>query len=223
MIRFIPWCFIFLAACSSTAPTPDWQLNAQQSNERALKAYLEGNKRVALAETARAHNEVARTGRVDLLARLTLAQCAAQIASLEQTSCPRFEKFYLDVSATELTYASYLGIAIGNIKPIDIQLLPSAHQTVARLQDDATAATAVAEIADPLARLIAAGVLFQRNLASPNLIDTAIETASAQGWRRPLLAWLGLQRARAEKAGATLQVEQISRRIRIIETEFSTQ
>jgi len=41
----------------------------------------------------------------------------------------------------------------------------------------------------------------------------AINTASAQGWRRPLLAWLQLQLQRAEAAGDSAEAARIRRRI----------
>ena len=42
-------------------------------------------------------------------------------------------------------------------------------------------------------RLVAAGVLLQTGRADPGVIAQAVDTASAQGWRRPLLAWLGVR------------------------------
>ena len=65
----------------------------------------------------------------------------------------------------------------------------------------------------PLARLVAAGVLLQTNRADPAVIASAIDTASAQGWRRPLLAWLGVQQKRAQAAGDTAEAARIQRRI----------
>jgi len=41
----------------------------------------------------------------------------------------------------------------------------------------------------------------------------AIDTASDQGWRRPLLAWLGVQAQRAEAAGDAQEEQRIRRRI----------
>jgi len=76
---------------------------------------------------------------------------------------------------------------------------------------------ALGSIGDPLARLIAAGVLFQTGHADPQVIQTAIETASAQGWRRPLLAWLMVQLQRVEAAGAADDAQQLRRRIAIVE------
>ena len=64
---------------------------------------------------------------------------------------------------------------------------------------------------------MAAGVLFQAGQASPAVITTAIETASAQGWRRPLLAWLGVQVQRADVVGDRDAAAALRRRIAIVE------
>ena len=37
---------VTLSACSSTPPLPDWQMNAKDSLDRAVAAYLQGNTRV---------------------------------------------------------------------------------------------------------------------------------------------------------------------------------
>ncbi len=208
-----------LAACSSTPPVPDWQLNAQQSHERAIKAYLEGNARVEAAETTRANSELARAGRADLLARVALAHCAAQVASLGSALCPAFEKYRIDAAPPDLAYASYLaGQQANPDATTKSAALPEQHLTVAGAKDDLAAATAVKAMTDPLARLVAAGVVFKRGQASPELIGLAIETASAQGWRRPLLAWLNLQLLRTEKAGAIEDAKQLKRRIALVES-----
>ena len=67
----------------------------------------------------------------------------------------------------------------------------------------AKGAAALKEIKDPLSRLIAAAVLLRTEKADPEVLQTAADTASEQGWRRAVMAWLGAQAMRAEKAGAT--------------------
>ncbi len=66
---------------------------------------------------------------------------------------------------------------------------------------------------------MAAGVLFRRAAIAPEGIAVAVETASAQGWRRPLLAWLGVQHNRAEAAGDRQAAEAIRRRIQLVAGE----
>jgi hypothetical protein len=43
-----------------------------------------------------------------------------------------------------------------------------------------------------------------------------VDTASEQGWRRPLLAWLGVQEKRASDAGDSETAARIRRRIDLI-------
>ncbi len=68
-------------------------------------------------------------------------------------------------------------------------------------------------VADPLTRLVGAALWLQAGVASPAVLELAVETASAQGWRRPLLAWLGMQARRAELAGDTASLERLRRRM----------
>ena len=78
---------LLLSACASKPPPPDWQNNAFAALNSFTSAYLTGNTKVADFEFARAKTEVARTGRADLMARLELARCAAQVASLDLQPC----------------------------------------------------------------------------------------------------------------------------------------
>jgi hypothetical protein len=120
--------------------------------------------------------------------------------------CEGFERLRGDAPAPERAYADFLA---GRITPPDVGLLPAPHRLVASGQG----AAAVKRIEDPLARLVAAGVLFRTGEASPELLELAAQTASAQGWRRPLLAWLGVQAQRAEQAGALDEAQRLRRRM----------
>jgi hypothetical protein len=202
---------ILVAACASSPPIPNWQGNARSAMDRAIAAYLAGDTRIADAEFERARAEVARTGRPDLLARVELMRCAARVASLVFERCDRFERLESDADAAERAYADYLA---ARVLPQDIALLPPQHRAVATANMDVDAAVEVVRsIEDPLSRLVAVGVLFQYERASPSTIALAVDTASSQGWRRPLLAWLNVQLELAEKAGNTEEAERLRRRI----------
>jgi hypothetical protein len=217
-IRLAPALFVtlLLAACAGK-PVPDWQINAKDATERASNAYLAGNTRVADQEFLYARNEVTRTGRIDLLARVELTRCAAQVASLVLDNCTEFEKLRQDAPAAEVAYANYLA---GKIQPSEIAQLPAQHRAVAGASSDSAAASAMLGIEDPLSRLVAAGVLLQDKRASPAVISAAVETASAQGWRRPLLAWLGVQAMRAEQAGDMAEAQRLRRKMTLVEKLF---
>lgn len=191
-----------LAACSSTPPPPDWQSNAKNAIERAVAAYLNGDTRVEALEFERARSEAARTGRFDLVARIELMRCAARVASLVFEPCAGFEALRDEAGAPERAYADHLA---GRATPQDAALLPPAQQTADPK-----------DIADPLARLVALGVRFETQRADPAAIELAVETASAQGWRRPLLAWLGVQLKRAETSGAQADAQRLRKRIELV-------
>jgi hypothetical protein len=201
-----------LASCASGPTPPTWQADAKAAIDRSTAAYLAGETKASDADMERARRSLASTGRADLLARAELMRCAARVASLVFEPCERFEVLRADAPASERAYADYL-----TARPVardDVARLPPAQQTAAG--GEATLAS-VQSIEDPLSRLIAVAVLFQAGKASPPMIDAAAETASAQGWRRPLLAWLKVQALRAEKAGDAVETQRLQRRIALVE------
>jgi hypothetical protein len=206
---------MLLAACSSGPSAPDWQTNAKAALDRAVAAYLAGDTRIANVEFDLARRELASTGRADQVALAELTRCAVRVASLDVQPCVAFEKLRSDATASERAYANFL---VNRAQPEDIALLPEQYRRVATagLGSDAALA-ALKDVADPLSRLVATGVLFQDGRANPAAIALAVDTASAQGWRRPLLAWLGVQLALAEKSGDASGAEQLRRRIALIE------
>jgi hypothetical protein len=204
-------CALLLEGCSNKPPIPDWQTNAHDSALRAVAAYMNGDARAETAEFDRARVETARTGKAEQVARVELLRCAARVASLVVEPCTAFEKLREDTPAAEKAYADYLA---GRLRPQDAALLPEQQRAVAAAPSDA----ALQSIEDPLSRMVAAGVMFQTGKASPAVIASAVETASAQGWRRPLMAWLMVQLQRAEAAGAAAEAARLRRRIALVES-----
>lgn len=195
---------LLLGACANKPQPPDWQSTAHGALQRYEKAWLTGNTHAAQQEFAIAREQLAGTGQATLVARAELTRCALQVASLAFEPCPGFEALRTDAAAPERAYADYL-----QGRPVPVDLLPPQHKAVAA----AGGAAALAAIADPLARLVAAGVLVRANRASPQVLQVAADTASRQGWRRPLLAWLGAQLRLAEQRGAGEEVQALRRRI----------
>jgi hypothetical protein len=203
---------IFLAACASSPKPADWQLASKSAMERAVTAYLEGNARVDAAELATARLEISSTGRIDVMARAELLSCASHVASLVFEPCAGFEKLRQDAAPSERAYADYLA---GKLAPQQINLLPKDQQISAQAAVT-RAPPAIEGIADPLAKLVAAGTAFHAGVASPALVKTAIDAASSQGWRRPLLAWLGVQLKLAEASGDAAESARVQRRIALV-------
>ena len=178
---------LLLGGCAGGPPTPDWQMNAAQALASFQRLYFNGNTQSAEAEFRNARSELARTGRADLIARAELVRCAVRAAALEFDDCPGFEVLRYGARPEELAYANYL-LGKGSHKSSD----------------------------EPLSRLVAAAVQMKTGGITPTNIAAAVEVASAQGWRRPLLAWLGVQEKRASDAGDSEAAARIRRRIDLI-------
>lgn len=202
-----------LAACGSKPRQPDWLMNADGEQDRFERAYLKGDDKVAASEFTRLRQDVSSTGQPGLAARAELTRCAVRVASLDFQPCAGFEPLRADAPDAERAYADFLA---GVVTPEQVKLLPEAYRGVA---GGASGAAAVKGIKDPLSRVVAAGVLLRTGKADPEVLQVASDTASEQGWRRAVLAWLGAQAMRAEQAGATEEAAKLRRRMEIAAQE----
>ena len=206
-----------LAACAGGPSPPDWQANAKSAMDAAVAAYFAGDARVEAAAFERARSELARTGRPELMARAELMRCAARVASLAFEPCDGFERLRHEVGVPERAYADHLAARALSRDAIE-QLPPAQRAAATAIAGGAASSASVQGIDDPLSRLIAIGVLFQAGRADPSMITLAVDTASAQGWRRPLLGWLKVQALRAERAGDADAAQRLQRRIDLVQS-----
>lgn len=187
MRRRLLFVVLVLAGCAGGPVPRDWELSSLAALNAFKSHYLKGDTRPAQLEFERALAELRSTGRGDLLARAELIRCAVRAASLEFDACPGFEKLRADAGPEELAYADYLA---------------------------GRAERAAGE--DALSKLVSSAVRLNSSKITPPEIAAAIDLASAQGWRRPLLAWLGVQEKRAAAAGDREATDRIKRRIDLI-------
>jgi len=202
MKRILLVAFLALAGCASQPQPPSWQPNARDALTGFTDAWLHGDTPAADADFARARRETASTGRFDRVAQAELVRCGVQAAALD-FECAGFTAIARDATPAQRAYADYLAGRWDGLEP---GLLPEQHRPV-------VTGAPLAGVADPLARLVAAGARFKAGRGTPDDIEAAVQTASDQGWRRPLLAWLGVQEQRAQAAGDGAAVERIRKRI----------
>lgn len=209
---------LLVAACGSAPPAPAWRGAAKADVDLAVAAYLGGDSHAEARAFDRARDEVASTGQPALMARIELMRCAAHVASLDFSPCSGYQRWQRDAAPAEQAYARYLAARAPAAD--QLPLLPAAQQPAAQAlaaSGGDASVEALQTIADPLARLISIGVLFEAGRASPAAIALASDTASAQGWRRPLLAWLGVQAKLASQAGDADALARLQRRIALAE------
>jgi hypothetical protein len=199
---------VLLAGCASKPQPPAWEPAARSALDGFTDDWLRGDSTAAEAGFARARRETAATGRFELVAQAELVRCGVHAAGLDY-DCAGFTALQADATPAQRAYAAYLD---GRWQGLDAGLLPEQHRGV-------VASGALAGVTDPLARLVAAGALLKAQRISPADIGLAVETASIQGWRRPLLAWLGVQEQRAMAAKDNAEAERIRRRIALASAE----
>lgn len=205
---------VLLTGCAGGPPPADWQIAARDGLERFGYAWLSGETHTPEAPLASARKAVASTGRLDLAIRLELGRCGYLTAGLVfDCAAPAVES---QAQPQDQAYARFLQGDWQGPGQLASQLEPR-YRPLLQAGDAAQRNAAARAISDPTSRLIAAAVLFKRSEATPELIATAIDTASAQGWRRPLLAWLGIAKRRAEQAGDSRAAAHYQQRIKLVE------
>jgi hypothetical protein len=200
-----------MTACAAQ-PTPEWQANAHGALQRASRAFLEGAERVADAEWRTAQSELARTAQPHLVFRGALMRCAVEQSALQVHACTPDIASLRHAADADAAYTRYLAAAH---LPADVPLLPEAHQAVASALLAGIAPNLLA-VSEPLSRLVAASVVLQKQGVDAALLQTAVDTASAQGWRKPLLAWLRLQLLHAQQQGDTALAQKAEHRMAVL-------
>ncbi len=190
---------------------PDWQLQSHGSLEKFRQQYLEGDSRAAARYFQEAKTSVAATGRPELAARVELYRCALGVAALDVQACMEYESLRADATADDQAYGDFLAG-----RPGAAARLPEQYRDVAAARDNTARVKALESIADPVSRLVAAGALFRATQLPPQGVAIAVDAASSQGYRSPLLAFLGVQLRQAEAAGDRAAIEAIRKRIDLV-------
>jgi len=212
-ILFIPILSLLLGACAGQS-APDWQYDAQTAATRYTQHYLAGDVKLAETSFVQARSAVAATGDIAAVGHIELLRCGLHVAVLDFAPCTG----YTELAAIRTTPAdnAYARFISGNWQGIDPKLVPAQYGTLMGTanQSQAHINQNIVAIADPVSRLVATGVMVRRGQFDAATLQAAVDVASKQGWRRPLLTYLGLQEKQGGDA-ATLAV--IAARIRLVE------
>lgn len=216
MKRGFMWAgLLLLSACGSSGPpVPDWKTDSVDFIERYKKHALLGEHAVAERFFQRALHATGGAGRISETARLWLVRCATRRASLFDDHCSEYaELAKLETSAEDRAYYQFVTLKWSEI---DAAKLPTQYGALVK-SDVARLNTLIAAIEDPLSRLLAASLVTQRGQADHDTLVIAMETASAQGWRQPLLTYLKLLEKSAAARGVSSEQQAYAMRIRLIE------
>lgn len=203
---------LLIAGCASRPAPPAWQTDTAAALDAFRAHYLAGETRLAERSLAEARRHVSATGDPALAARVELIRCGIATAALDFAPCEGVDDPVRYGSHEDRAYAAFV---TGDGNTVDRTRLPLQYRDVAGRAEAPAILQSLRAIADPLSRLVAAGALFRRSMLPPEGVGIAVETASGQGYRRPLLAWLGTQESMARAAGDTAAADRIRRRIEL--------
>lgn len=206
---------VLLVACGSGGPPPpDWKTDSADLIERYKKHALLGENTLAERYFQQAISATGGAGRVADTARLWLVRCATRRAMLIDDACPEYADLArIEPNAADLAYYRFITLRWDEL---DLALLPGHHRDLVRAPAGKRHDT-LSRISDPLARLLDASLLVLRREANPQTLELATETASAQGWRQPLLTYLKLQEKQAIELGNTAEQARLAKRIQLVE------
>jgi hypothetical protein len=209
--------FLLLSGCG-VKPAPVWISTGHKQLETFKQDFLIGRS-PAITEIhfRNAVTEMKKGGDADLLGRAWLTRMALQIAMLMEMDAGDFPK----IEAVEVVPANhnFYFFLKGDTAAVDISLLPESYRPfwASLLKGDATeVAVAITAIDDPLSRLIASGLSVHHGFETEILLRISVETASQNGWKRALLAWLDRLKSLHEASGDTEKASAIKSRIDLL-------
>lgn len=212
------WFIFIFAGCGSSIQVPVWKDKASRHLDDYKAHFLAGKEDSTEPHFTKARNEIAAGNDLTLLATVYLTKYALHTASLESFDAAEFARLqHLEPNAGNMTYCHFLK---GNFRAVDAPLLPSRYLGVlkAALAKDLTLAVReIQAIDDPLSRLIACGIWVRYLPYDETILQTAISTSSAQGWRRPLWAYLEKLQVYYRELGHLDKAQDVQLRLNIIQ------
>jgi hypothetical protein len=136
------------------------------------------------------------------------------VAALDFTPCTGYTALAaINTTSADMAYARFIS---GDWKGMDARLLPAQYASLMATtsQPQASINRNIAAIEDPVSRLVASGIMVRRGQFDTVTLQTAVDTASKQGWRRPLLTYLGVLQ---KQGGDPATLAAIAARIRLVE------
>jgi hypothetical protein len=212
-------CFALMITGCGFKQRPSWIIGGEQQLDSFKSNYLVDTDDLrAESHFKNAIEQIKKSGDLDLLEKAWLTRMSLHVAALKKIE----EGDYREIANTKyvLENENYYKFLKGDISGVDIALLPKQYKkfSAAFLNGDVSKiGRAIASMKDePVSQLIAAGIAVRSNIESEEIILTAVETASENGWKMALLTWMECLSAFYEAIGKAGKAADVRRRIELI-------
>ena len=114
---------------------------------------------------------------------------------------------------------NFYNFLTGNFKAVDNDILPPRYKHFIFTFQDGTLDDLnhdIAHIKDPLSRLIVVGLTIKDRRYNEATLKIALNTASAEGWKKALVAYLKLLQTLYENTGYTEKAELIQKQLNLL-------
>ncbi|MDI6776100.1 MAG: hypothetical protein QMD03_02485 [Syntrophales bacterium] len=181
---------ILLVGCGAK-PVPNWKNVSFHQLESYKKSYLIGKVRIAELHFSKAIEEIKKSGDLNILAMAYLTKYAVNVAVLEDFD----DRDYLQIDSVQHDpkNKNFYNFLKGVFDQVDERLLPGEYRNflkTLRHGREGAMEQEIANIEDPLSKLIATGLLVRHHRCPEMILQVAADTASANGWKKALVAYL---------------------------------
>lgn len=207
---------VLLIGCGSKR-APDWTKAAFNQLDNYKKNYLMGKEQMAERHFSHAIDEIKKSGDLDILATAYLTKNAVQVAVLEVVDDREFLR--IDAIQPLPQHRSFHKFLKGEMDVVEEELLPGQYRAFFRAFRSGRVKDATDEILkmeEPLSRLVAAGLVVHKNKHDERCLKVAIDTASRNGWKKALLAYLEKLQAFYESKMDSEKAATIRKKIELI-------
>ncbi len=218
MKRLLPLIILLVVGCASVE-IPSWTFASFNYLENYKQNFLIGKDDMAELHFQKAEEEIKKSGDINILAKAYLTRSALHAAVLEPV--PDREYLRLADIGTMAENRHYLLFLQGAFPRVDGSLIPEQYRDTLqaiRKGEIRVIGTALAKIENPLSRLVATGVVVAAGYQDENTLQNAIDTASKNGWKRALLAYLRTIQSFYEKNAEKDKAARIRKVIELIKS-----
>lgn len=201
---------LFFAGCSSQ-PAPAWQQDGNTTMTNFINSYMEGNDKFAENYYLKLEESLKLTADPDIMVIAPLTKCAMNIALLEDYGCEEAQPFVAALKKKD--NIKYFNFVSGKVSDLPLRYKDFVKSSSACLTE--TINLKIKKLPEPLSKIIASSVVVRNKCYDEKTLINAVDTASAEGWKKAALKYLDLLLKFYEEKGYTEKAGSIQKRIEL--------
>lgn len=217
MKRLLLVTVIFVMGCA-TVEIPEWTSVSFNHLESYKKTFLAGGRDIAELHFQKANEEIKKSGDINLLVRAQLTRCALHAALLE--AIPENDYLELEKLNPMPDNRQYFLFLRGDFHLVDSDRIPAQYRDslkAIKLGDVKEIQQALLKIENDLSRLIACGLVVRYGRYNEAILQTAIDTASKNGWKGAILVYLTAMQQYHEKQSEPDKAARVRKLLELIQ------